>query len=450
MGVKKSLVIFFIVAVQLTIAICGGVLIAYAFDSDEVLPNIYIEDISIEGLTREEAIEKVATETKGALDNEVLTLEAKDQKYMIPFERIYAQYDIEAAIDKAINQFKKSNVMTTAFSHFKRRVAASEEIYIPLKIVYDEQKLRQELDIINAQIKEPYENAVLHIDGDEVEVIPDTIGKAVDIENTLYPIREMITDTRVFDLVIKDVQAEVIAEDFEGLEQLMVTFSLDAHEDKQQAEDKKGIDFAVSALNQRLVRADGQISLLELFKREIEKGETSIKEINNAGINQVVTTLYNALLMADMSILQRTSEQYLVDYIEAGREAVVEEPYIDFVFYNQHDFPILLFMTYEEDMIGAKVFGKTVDDDIHIEVQVRDHQVVPKRVVAKPDDSLATGEKVLGEEGEDGLSVSTYKVYFKDGKEIKAKEVSTDAYQPKDEIVYIGAKSEERDSEGLK
>ncbi len=231
-------------------------------------------------------------------------------------------------------------------------------------------------------------------------------------------------------------------QNLEGLEQKMVVFSLNIPKERQQEQDKNGIDFAVSVLNQTLVRPDRQISLLSVFKREIENSQTRMQEINNKGINQVVTALYNALLMADVYILQRTSEQYAVDYIEAGREAVMQEPYINFIFYNQHDFPILFLMSYEADKITAKIFGNTVDSDAHIEVQVRDQEVIPKKVVAKPESFLTKGEKAIAQEGEDGIRVSTYKVYFKDGKEVKIEKVSTDAYQPKDEIIYIGAQSD--------
>ena len=60
------------------------------------------------------------------------------------------------------------------------------------------------------------------------------------------------------------------------------------------------------------------------------------------GICQVSSTLYNAVQYANLKVNERVCHTMLVGYLDAGLDATVDWPSTDFVFTNDHNYPIKL------------------------------------------------------------------------------------------------------------
>ena len=58
------------------------------------------------------------------------------------------------------------------------------------------------------------------------------------------------------------------------------------------------------------------------------------------GICQVSSTLYNAVLYANLEIVERHNHSYVVSYVPAGRDATVAYGGKDFKFKNTRSYPI--------------------------------------------------------------------------------------------------------------
>ena len=62
------------------------------------------------------------------------------------------------------------------------------------------------------------------------------------------------------------------------------------------------------------------------------------------GICQITTTLYNAVVYANLEIVQRTNHQFVPSYAPASRDATVVYGSIDFQFKNNRNYPIKIDM----------------------------------------------------------------------------------------------------------
>lgn len=448
MNFKKCLILFLLIAVQLTAAVSGGVVSAYVFNNEIIPDNVFIRNIDVSGLTKTQALEKVSSSVKGELQGEKLVLKSQDNRFLIPFEEIEAKYDVETSVDNAFRIAEKDNIISTAFNSFKMQLTGYDPIHIPLNIVYNEEILLQELTEIKPQLEIPASKASLLVVQNVVKVVPEVIGSTVNITKTMQNIRENIHNTRTFDIAMEDVVPDVTAADFEGIHEMIGEFATPISDIGKK--DTEGMEFAVSAINKIVVKAGAQISLVDLFKKHWKETNEEVELSNNQGINQVVTTLYNALLISDIPVVERTCEKFPVRYVDAGREAVIEEPYIDLVFKNDNSYPILILVSEEEKEIKAKIFGTVEDRDMKIRIETRDRKVVPKQVEAKLDYTLPKGTKAVAYEGEDGFSISVYKIFEKNGEKIREEKVSTDIYEPKNQIVHVGAKLSEEEKGILK
>ena len=83
------------------------------------------------------------------------------------------------------------------------------------------------------------------------------------------------------------------------------------------------------------------------------KVETGI----GGGICQTSSTLYSAVLYANLEIVSRTSHSLPVSYMPPGQDATIAEGYIDFKFRNNTDYPIKVIAIAENRKVVCTILG---------------------------------------------------------------------------------------------
>lgn len=78
------------------------------------------------------------------------------------------------------------------------------------------------------------------------------------------------------------------------------------------------------------------------YKKSIvfEKGKE--KEGYGGGVCQVSSTLYNAVMLADLQVIERHKHSKDVWYVEKGKDAATSYGGIDFKFRNNKEFPVII------------------------------------------------------------------------------------------------------------
>lgn len=89
------------------------------------------------------------------------------------------------------------------------------------------------------------------------------------------------------------------------------------------------------------------------------------------GICQITTTLYNAVLYANLEIVERTNHQFVPSYVTASRDATVVYGAIDFKFKNNRDYPIKITCSVENGIANFKIFGLRTDNDYEVQITSR-------------------------------------------------------------------------------
>lgn len=89
------------------------------------------------------------------------------------------------------------------------------------------------------------------------------------------------------------------------------------------------------------------------------------------GICQITTTLYNAVLYANLDIVERTNHQFVPSYAGASRDATVVYGAIDFKFKNNRDYPIKITCSVSGGIANFKIFGLKSDNDYQVQITSR-------------------------------------------------------------------------------
>ena len=124
------------------------------------------------------------------------------------------------------------------------------------------------------------------------------------------------------------------------------------------------------------------------------------------GICQITSTLYNAAVLANLEITQRTNHQFVPSYVRASRDATVVYGAIDFQFKNNRDYPIKLVCSVANGVANFQIFGLRQDNDCQVEII--DYQ---------------TGKTATA------IYSEAYKIMKRDGVEIGRELLSKDVYK---------------------
>jgi vancomycin resistance protein YoaR len=75
------------------------------------------------------------------------------------------------------------------------------------------------------------------------------------------------------------------------------------------------------------------------------------------GVCQVSSTLYNAILLADLKVVSRSNHSMPVAYVRPGTDATVSWDSVDFKFENSTDGPIFLGARANGDTLTFRIYG---------------------------------------------------------------------------------------------
>ncbi len=155
------------------------------------------------------------------------------------------------------------------------------------------------------------------------------------------------------------------------------------------------------------------------------------------GICQVSSTLYNAVLLADLDVISRTNHSMPVSYVANGRDATVSYDDIDFIFANNQDCPVKVGCVSENGKIMCTIYGLKNEDKV-VEISTETVQVIPFTVKRVTDKSLAPGKTRMSQSGSNGSIVNTYKTVYIDGQQVSHEQIARSVYQSIQQVVLVG------------
>ena len=173
------------------------------------------------------------------------------------------------------------------------------------------------------------------------------------------------------------------------------------------------------------------------FKDAIVYSGATAEDGVGGGICQVSSTIYYAVLRADLEIVERKAHSRTVTYVPLGEDATVAWGYIDFRFKNDTDYPIRLDVSYGRSSLTVKLMGtKTENKTVQMETRVLSKTPFQTVTVENPD--LAAGASRVKSGGYTGYVTETYRVVYIDGVETSRTFENKSVYKKYDKVVEQG------------
>lgn len=166
------------------------------------------------------------------------------------------------------------------------------------------------------------------------------------------------------------------------------------------------------------------------------------------GICQTSSTLYSAVLYANLEIVSRTSHSLPVSYIPAGQDATIAEGYIDFKFKNNTDYPVKIVAETSYGSITCSIYGvKPEGESVEI-VNTRTSTLEPK-VTRETNDQIPKGYKKITKKGVSGYTVSSQRIVKVNGVVQKTEKLTNSTYKAQDTIEVVNPADKDTPSENL-
>ncbi|MCL6611072.1 MAG: VanW family protein [Peptococcaceae bacterium] len=439
---KRLTVLAAVIAINTVLAVLFGWSCLEGSSAGKILPGITIAGVTLGGMSPEKA-EIALREKFGGLENESLILEGGGRQWKIPMRDIGAVYDYGEAVKKAYAVGRSGSLLRRISEFLGNRTRAAS---ISLLFKFDREALEKELEKISREYTRVPRSARLVAENKKVKLIPSEEGLEMDLAETMNRIEDLQAGVppRVV-IASRPVPPQVGDGDLSGLTDVLAE-CVTPFEDRTPSR--------IRNMARSADRIDGILvdpGEVFSFNRRVspiderggyEKAPIIIDDrlVNDygGGVCQVSTTLYWAVLLSGLEIVERHAHSRPVKYVSPGLDATVADGLLDLRFRNNLDRPVYISASAdpEEEIVRVAVIGKKEENTDHkIEFEVK---TIPPEIVTVINPSLRPGRSNVINDGSPGFDVMVYRVTLMAGGGDRRELISDDYYPPEPRVVEAG------------
>lgn len=444
---KDDKVKVILIAISIII-VCISIFAAFVLKDNRIYSGIYIDGVDVSGLEINMAIEKLndAIDRMIPIKKEVIEYDGNVWEYS--FENLGIGFNTEEAVKKAYGIGRSGNIFYRLYSIIKTRIN-KHKIY--LEVYFDRDLMLEALKNIKQQVDRQEKNAEVRFLDNKISFVKHETGKRLNINKNLdnWTAKLHYKDFKTLSLIVDEIEPEIKESDIKHIESIIGKFSTKFNQGD--ADRSYNIKLASSKINGILLMPGQEFSMNKsLGPRTSENGykeapvilKNELVKSTGGGVCQVTTTLYNAVLLSKLKIVERQHHSMPLGYVEMGRDATIAENYIDFKFRNSNGYPIAIFSSVKDNVISVYILGKHREAGMNV---VLKSQVVekyePQGEEIEYSDEIPENERIVVREPKNGYKVLLYReTYSADGVLLLREKISEDIYAPVKAKVKVGRK----------
>lgn len=423
---------------------------AFAEEENRILPGIYADEISLEGKTASEARDMIEDYVQELSKKEIVLTVVDGNEVLITPADIGFYWSNKEIVDEASQIGQKGNIV--------QRYKAAKDLEhqnVIYDLVFDidrelaGQVLSEQCAVFNVEAVD----ATLIRDEGGFLVQPGQVGKVVDEEASRELLHEFFNETwnRENDsvqLVIKEDEVRGTEEELAKVKDVLGTFSTSfkTSGSSRSANVRNGCEL----INGTTLYPGDEFSTYEMVSPFTTANgyymagsylNGQVVDSLGGGICQVSTTLYNAVLLAELEVTERHNHSMIVTYVDPSADAAIAESSgKDFRFVNNTEAPIYIEgYTTEDKHICFTIYGMETRDSSH---QVRyESEIIsktyPDSEVIYINEALPVGS-VSVQSAHIGYKANLWKIVTENGEEVSREMINSSSYQVAPRTATVG------------
>lgn len=444
---RAGIVTLFALLILLGLAVSAGALILPR--DDKIANGVTIAALPVGGLTREDAGRRLSDRWEAA--NGQLTLQAGPYQHVAALDELGIHPDLDATLSAALALGRAGDPFTRVVAAWRvRRHGADVQPVFTL----DADRAKAVLAAFGDTIDHAPIDATARWDAaaGKVSIVPEQPGAKLDIpasvkllQAQVLPILSSGGDSPdTLTLPYREKAAAVTADSLQHIDTVLGEYTTTYR--TSTANRASNVETAARALNGVIVQPGAVFSFNEIVgPRDASRGFKiapvisggQLKPGMGGGICQVSTTLYNAVLLANMGIVMRSHHSLPIHYAPLGQDATVSYGALDFRFRNTSPAPVLLETQAGNRRLSVRILGQGPAPKVTI-LRVGLGSFGP-RVTTIKDPTLPVGMIKVEKKGAPGRTVTVIRVVG-DGPDAVREEISHDRYIGEAKVVRVGTK----------
>lgn len=452
---KRLKMIFHTAVLAVTLCMLSGTGIQVQAKSNEerISEGIYIETVDISGMTEKEA-EAALEDYIAELNEKEITLTAGDKELSFKFSEMGFKVTNEEVIQQAMSVGKTGSLLNR---YKELKDLAQGDLVYELDASIDTDIVTTLLNDNLEKIDTKAVNNSLTRNNGKFTYIQGSTGIAVNVDPSVNLIDEYVrTEWNREDAVVA-LSAEI-------------TEPKGSEEELAQIKDVLGsysTNFTSStsgrATNIRVAaeRIDGTVLypgeefsvnktiLPRTAANGYEKASAYVSgqtvQAYGGGVCQVSTTLYNAVILAELEVTARQNHSMTVSYVPLAMDAAIAGDYLDFKFKNNLDYPIYLEGYTSGSNLYFNIYG--------VETRPSNRTIEFETVVLSSEDpgtqftavELPMGSVTRTQSKHIGYRTQLWKIVKENGVEVSRTKFNNSTYKPSPQILAVGIATDDAD-----
>lgn len=338
-------------------------------DTDTIPEGIYIGEVAVGGMTAVEAEEAVESYVQ-SLAQETVTLSANGNTLEPTVEELGLSEDVETAVSEAVNYGKTGNLVDR---YKAQKDLEHEDEVLPMVMTVDEDKVKAYLEEHAPEVNQDAVDYGLTRENGEFTVVEGKDGVEVNIDDSVQVIAEYFAagwnpDASI-ELAVQVIEPQGSEEELSKVQDVLGSFSTNYSSSARGR--KKNVANGTELINGSVIYPGETFSVYEAvspFSEEngyalagsYENGTTV--QTYGGGICQVSTTLYNAVIRAELEIVERYGHSMIVNYVDPSADAAIAGTVKDLKFKNNTETPIYIEGYADGSTVGFRIYGQETRD----------------------------------------------------------------------------------------
>lgn len=441
-------------AVVLTVALIAFLVVYFVMKNavnkvaaDTIWDNIYIETVDVSGMDSKEAkdaLNALLSEYKA----QKIKLVAEEAEIEVTLEELgFRMKKADKLVDKAVSYGKKGSV----WSRYQD-IKNLEKKAVKLEASYD-----IDTDAVGKVISEKFSklegaavNATIKRQNGQFVITDGKAGIKVDAKASVENIKDhfgkdwKFQGAETITLVTTVDEPDVTKEQLQQVKDVLGTFSTTFKANNNRG---KNVANATSRINGTVLMPGEVMSASDTMgSRNAANGYLEAGSYLNGetvesfggGVCQVSTTLYNAVILAELEITERSSHSMIVDYVKPSMDAAISEGVLDLKIKNNTEAPIYIEGYTNGGTLTFTVYGKeyrAAGRKVSYVSETLSTTDPGKKFVATGD-PVGTYKKAAS--AHMGIKAKLWKVVTENGTEVSREQFNKSSYKASPATYHVG------------
>ncbi|MCI8556512.1 MAG: hypothetical protein HFI19_01860 [Lachnospiraceae bacterium] len=408
--------------------------------------GVFADEVDLSGMTEAEAEAELAAYIN-RLGDETLTLEIFDEQVEVTLGDLGLGCTNLNVIEEAAQLGKTGNVIKR---YKERKDLEHENKVYELNWMLDSDLIRDFVSTECVKFDSEAKDATLKRENGTFQIVDGNTGTKLDVEGSIQAIQDYIEndwdkENGRITLPVETDYPRGSREELSRVKDVLGTFTTSYSTSGPSR--SQNVSNGARLINGTVLYPGDTFSTYEVVSPfttangyEMAGSYLNGKVVDSlgGGICQVSTTLYNAVLLSELEVVERSNHSMIVTYVDPSADAAIAGTYKDFKFKNDSDAPIYIEGVTANKQITFTIYGEeTRPSNRTVKYVSQTLSTTDPGAVIIADPGQPIGYRVA-ESAHRGVQAELYKHVYVNGVEESVTKVNKSTYNASPRTVVIG------------